>query len=80
MPGSDAAGTAQQAAADGSGPPVGTPVVTFGPVGAVAELRAVPAAMLGTVPARRGGLDDAGEAVAALLGRTLHGKAVVELG
>lgn len=49
--GHDAAGVVAQAAADGSGPAVGTPVVTFGADGGWAELRAVPTSMLGAVPA-----------------------------
>ncbi|GHC60178.1 zinc-binding dehydrogenase [Streptomyces cinnamoneus] len=47
----DAAGVVVQAAADGSGPAVGTPVVTLAPDGAWAELRAVDTGMIGTVPA-----------------------------
>jgi NADPH:quinone reductase len=46
----DAAGVAVQAAADGSGPPVGARVVSFGWTGAWAELRAVDAAELAIVP------------------------------
>ncbi|MFG3119613.1 zinc-binding dehydrogenase [Streptomyces sp. NPDC048197] len=46
----DAAGVVVKAAADGSGPAEGTRVVTLGAAAGWAELRAVPAAMLGQVP------------------------------
>ncbi|MFC7330584.1 zinc-binding dehydrogenase [Marinactinospora rubrisoli] len=46
----DAAGVVERAAADGSGPEVGTPVVTFALDGAWAELRAVDTDHLGVVP------------------------------
>jgi NADPH:quinone reductase-like Zn-dependent oxidoreductase len=47
----DAAGVVRTPAADGSGPPAGTPVVTFGWAGAWAQLRAVPVTELAVVPA-----------------------------
>ncbi|MGW2329034.1 zinc-binding dehydrogenase [Streptomyces sp. NPDC001700] len=47
----DAAGVIERAAADGSGPATGTPVVTIGEAGGWAELRAVHTGMLGTAPA-----------------------------
>ncbi|MFE7311799.1 zinc-binding dehydrogenase [Streptomyces sp. NPDC057555] len=46
----DAAGVVERAAADGSGPAVGTPVVTLMPDGAWAELRAVDTALIGVAP------------------------------
>lgn len=46
----DAAGVVERAAADGSGPPVGTAVVTLGTEGAWAELRAVDTDLIGTAP------------------------------
>ncbi|MFG1925459.1 zinc-binding dehydrogenase [Cryptosporangium sp. NPDC048952] len=50
VPGSEAAGHVVEAAADGSGPAVGTPVTTFGVGGAWAEYRAVSVDLLGTTP------------------------------
>ncbi|MEU1333781.1 zinc-binding dehydrogenase [Streptomyces sp. NPDC005865] len=46
----DAAGVVERAAADGSGPAAGTPVVTLGEAGGWAELRAVDTDFIGTVP------------------------------
>lgn len=46
----DAAGVVERAAADGSGPAVGTPVVTLGAAGGWAEFRAVRTDLLGVVP------------------------------
>ncbi|WP_342746859.1 zinc-binding dehydrogenase [Lentzea kentuckyensis] len=49
--GSDAAGVVERAAADGSGPSASTPVVTIGPAGAWAQLRAVDTDALAVTPA-----------------------------
>ncbi|MFR9724749.1 zinc-binding dehydrogenase [Streptomyces sp. MS19] len=50
VPGWDAAGVVVRAAADGSGPPAGTPVVGLGEGGAWAELRSVRTDWLGAIP------------------------------
>jgi NADPH2:quinone reductase len=84
VPGFDAAGVVAAAAADGSGPPAGAPVVTFGWSGGWAELRAVETTEIAVLPdgvAALGaaevviGLDDVTQPVFAALdnvgGRTL---------
>ena len=50
IPGEDAAGVVVAAAADGTGPPEGTRVATFGMGGALATQRAVATADIGVVP------------------------------
>jgi NADPH2:quinone reductase len=50
VPGFDAAGVVAAAAGDGSGPPAGAPVVTFGWSGGWAELRAVETTEMAVLP------------------------------
>jgi NADPH2:quinone reductase len=50
VPGWDAAGVVHSPAADGSGPPARARVVTFGPAGAWAQLRAAPSGEMAVVP------------------------------
>lgn len=65
VPGWETAGVVARAAADGSGPSAGTPVVAFGPSGGWAQLRAVDTALLGVVPA---GADPAAMATVPIAG------------
>jgi NADPH2:quinone reductase len=60
VPGWEAAGVVVRAAADGTGPEVGTAVTTLGPCGAWAQLRTVDTALAGTVPA---GVDPAAASI-----------------
>ena len=63
----DASGVVVAAAADGSGPPAGTPVVTFGWNGGWAELRAVDTGELAALPA---GVDHSAAAALPVAGVT----------